>query len=68
MSTNITEFFNLYGGITHIIVFVRSEEKGRQKDKGSFGARIKIVWEEQLVDPPIDYITFVNVPEPSVLN
>ena len=24
-----------------------------------FGARIKIMWEEQLVDPPIDYITYV---------
>ena len=23
---------------------------------------IKIMWEEQLVDPPIDYITSVNVP------
>ena len=23
-----------------------------------FGAIIKIIWEEQLVDPPIDYITF----------
>ena len=27
-----------------------------------FGARMKIMWEEQLVDPPIDYITPVNVP------
>ena len=26
------------------------------------GARIKIMWEEQLVDPPTDYITSVNVP------
>ena len=25
------------------------------------------MWEEQLVDPPIDYITSVNVPEPLVL-
>ena len=25
------------------------------------GARIKIMWEEQLADPPIDYITSVNV-------
>ena len=23
--------------------------------------KIKIMWEEQLVDPPIDYITIVNV-------
>ena len=27
-----------------------------------FGAKIKIVWEEQLTDPPIDFITSVNVP------
>ena len=27
-----------------------------------FGARIKIMWEEQLVDPPIHYITSVNIP------
>ena len=26
------------------------------------GARIKIMWEEQLVDPPNEYITPVNVP------
>ena len=45
-----------------IIVFVQSEEKGHQQDKGPFGAKIKIMWEEQLVDPPIDYKTSVNVP------
>ena len=27
-----------------------------------FGARIKIIWEWQLFDPPIDYIRTVNVP------
>ena len=27
------------------------------------GARIKIMWEEQLVDPPNDYRTPVNVPD-----
>ena len=27
-----------------------------------FGDRIKIMWEEQLVDPPVDYITSANVP------
>ena len=32
------------------------------KQRNMFGARIKIMWEEQLVDPPIDYITFLNVP------
>ena len=26
-----------------------------------FGTRIKVMWEEQLFDPPIDYITSVNV-------
>ena len=26
------------------------------------GSRIKIMWEEQLVDPPNEYITPVNVP------
>ena len=26
-----------------------------------FGARIKIMWEEQLVDPPIDYINKYNI-------
>ena len=59
MSTNITEFFNLYGGIT-CILFVWSEEKGHQQDKSLFGARIKIMWEEKLVDPPIAYLTTVN--------
>ena len=35
------------------------------KDNSSWnmvGARIKIMWEEQLVDPPNEYITPVNVP------
>ena len=26
------------------------------------GGRIKIMWEEKLVDPPIDFITSVNAP------
>ena len=30
--------------------------------KDILGPRMKIMWEEQLVDPPIDYITSVNVP------
>ena len=38
------------------------------KQRNMFGARIKIVWEEQLVDPPIDYITSLNVPQSLVLN
>ena len=63
MSTNITEFFNLYGGITRII-FVWSEEKGHQQDKGLFGARIKIMWEEKLVDPTIDFIYIVWLKTP----
>ena len=32
------------------------------------GARIKIMWEEQLVDPPIHYLTGVGVPWSSVKN
>ena len=32
------------------------------KQRNMFGARIKIIWEEQLVDPPLDFKTFVNVP------
>ena len=51
-----TESFVQSESIT-VIVFVWSEEKGRQQDKCPFGARIKILWEEQLVDPPIDYYT-----------
>ena len=31
------------------------------KERNMIGARIKIMWEEQLADPPIDYITSVNV-------
>ena len=35
----------------------------RTTEQGSiFGARMKIMWEKQLVDPPIDYKTPVNVP------
>ena len=38
-------------------------EKSLCEDKRNmFGARIKIMWEKQIVDPPIDYITSVNVP------
>ena len=36
-------------------------EKAFVKQRNMFGARIKIIWEEHLVDPPIDYITSVNV-------
>ena len=32
------------------------------------GPRIKIMWEEKLVDPPIDYITSVNALKSLVLN
>ena len=28
--------------------------------KDTLGARMNIMWEEQLVDPPTDYITSVN--------
>ena len=34
--------------------------KVRRPLRNLFGARIKIMWEEQLVNPPIDYITSVN--------
>ena len=37
-------------------------EMGANKTKAPFGAGIRIIWEEQLVDPPIDYLTSVNVP------
>ena len=30
------------------------------RQRNIFGARINIMWEEQLVDPPIHYITTVN--------
>ena len=33
-----------------------------------FGTRNKIMWEEQLVDPPIYYLTCVIVPRSLVLN
>ena len=33
-----------------------------EKQRNMFGARIMIMWEEQLVDPLFDYITSVNVP------
>ena len=29
--------------------------------KGNLGARMMIMWEDQLVDPPIAYITTANV-------
>ena len=48
-----------------VIVFVRWDKSGTNKNNGTkdmFGARIKIMGEEQLVDPPIDFITSANVP------
>ena len=33
-----------------------------------FGARIKIMWEEQLVDPVIQYITSVIAPQSLIFN
>ena len=32
------------------------------EQRNMFVARVKIMWEEQLVDPSIDYITPANVP------
>ena len=29
--------------------------------RSMFGARMKNMWEEQLVDPPIDFITIIKV-------
>ena len=34
----------------------------KYKHRNTFVARIKIMWEEQLANPPIDYATSVNVP------
>ena len=33
------------------------------RQQNMFGARIKIVWEEQLVDPAVEYITYLNIVE-----
>ena len=33
-----------------------------KRQRKMLDARIKIMWEEQLADPPIDYETSVNVP------
>ena len=38
------------------------------EQRNMFGARIKIMWDEQLVDPPIHYLTGVVVPWSSVKN
>ena len=43
-------------------MYLSGQHKRVLTKKGPFGARIKIMWEEQLVDPPIDYMTPVNVP------
>ena len=64
-----SQTFDKYSTNT-IIVFVSTEEKGGErtmrqtlnvksplwKQRNMFGARIKIMWEEQLVDPSIHYI------------
>ena len=59
------------------IVIVWSEGNGANKNNESekafvkktnmFGARIKIMWEEPLVDPSMHYITFVNTVYPDSL-
>ena len=43
------------------IVFFWSEKIGDNKTK-AFRTTKVYVWEEKIVDPPIDYITSVNVP------
>ena len=46
-----------------IITFVDNEVKRPLREqRNMFGARIKIMWEEHLVDPPIHYLTCVIVP------
>ena len=47
-----------------LILLCLSDRKKRAptRTKNIVGARIKIMWEEQLVDPPIDYVKSVNVP------
>ena len=33
-----------------------------RRQRNMFDTRIKIMWEKQIADHPIDYKTFVNVP------
>ena len=41
----------------------QNEKSTNRTDKRNmFGARVKIMWDEQLVDPPVHYITSVNAP------
>ena len=35
----------------------RTENGANENNRTKLGARMKIMWEAQLVDPPIDYIT-----------
>ena len=48
-------------------MFVWSEN-GANKTKDILGARMKIMWEEQLVDPPIAYINHVMLKWPPYLD
>ena len=49
-----------------VVLYLSGRTKNGAKENNitltMYGARIKIMWEEQLVDPPVDYITPVNVP------
>ena len=51
-----SEQLNQQGMLAPVIVFVWSDKCLLEQQRNTFGARIKIMWEEKLVDPPIDYI------------
>ena len=47
------------------IVFVWSDKLAPMRtieQRPCLAPEMRIMWEEQLVDPPIGYITYVNVP------
>ena len=43
-------------------------KRPKRRQRNMFGAIIKIMWEEQLVDPPIHYIRSVNALAAAVLD
>ena len=57
--------FLIFSALKSLIVLCLSGQEmapTRQRPllKDTLGARMNIMWEEQLVDPPTDYITSVN--------
>ena len=51
--------------LNRVIVFVSLKKRAPTRtieQRNKVGARIKIMSEEQLVDPPFDYLTSVNEP------